>query len=1714
MQWFNNLYTDNAINALANGWEADVIRLSLYANEGGYADGNATQRRQWRDRIDQLISIASNYGLYVIIDWHMLNPGDPNLNIDAAVEFFTYMAQRHGNKKNVIFEICNEPNDHGVDYEVTWDNHIKPYADSLISVIRRNEPGNHKNIIIVGTPTWASSPNDVIGNEVNAPENVMYTMHFYAASHLATGEYMDKMMQAVHAGLPIFVSEFGTQGYCGGDPGTDRWANDFTSSQMWLDTLAKYKISWCNWNYSTDVRSGAVFRPGTVNGWSPVSAFSDPSNLKEAGLWIMDQIKNRVPQNRELVRNGNFTAGSTNWEFHNWGSGSGRGSVINGSYHFETTISGTNIYDNTLRQMPFTLRNGRLYHFSFDARGNGSKALHSFIMAPTEPYQVYNSIQVVPGTTTSRYSQVFVMEDATDANVSLQFQSGIGAGTIVLDNVSIMELVDSALFITSPAGGEEYRAGDTINISWLSTPDIEQVDLFYSRDGGNWIPIETAVANSGSYTWRAPAILSDNIRIRVAARNVSGVSDITAGSISIVEGGKQVPEILVNPVASSIVYGQTLSQSLLSGGQASVSGAFSFADDTKVLDAGTINAEVVFTPEDEENWTSITFTVTVEVQRRGLEIIAGEGTKTYGDEDPELAYTLNGELVGQDSIVGNLTREAGEDVGTYAITVGNLSAGDNYLLTFVGNTFTVNPRPLTVKADSQSMAYGDEEPELTFDIINGSLVDGDSFSGSLQRVAGLDVGIYSISQGSLSAGINYEILFIGDTLRIIPKEITVKADPKRKVIGENDPELTYQVTDGNLIGDDSFSGSLSREEGEEIGVYLITQGDLSAGSNYNLTFVADTFRITQMVITVRAEESSKIYGDDDPVFTFNFEPNTIDGSVFSGSLSREPGENVGIYTITLGSLSAGDTYEIEYIENTFTISPKPITITANSQSKVFGNDDPDFTFSVTAGELIVDDNITGTLTRDTGENVGSYALRIGTISAGDNYDISLENALLTINPRPISVRANAGTKMFGENDPPLTFAITQGSLVGYDTFSGTLSRTPGEEVGMYTITLGSLTAGDNYLINFESDVFRIVRNASRELVRNGDFSNGSQYWNFYNWGSGSGRGSVVNETYHFETTIAGSNIWDNTLRQMPFTLHNGYLYRLSYDARGDGTKPLYAYVMMPDDPYDVYFSNQIIPATTFSRYSEVFMMEGPTDNSASLQFQSGIAVGTIFLDNVSLQEITDSAIFINAPIAGSIYQYQDPITIEWLSTPDIENVTIYYSLDSETWITIAEGIANDRSYTWNAPAISSNTVSFKVSAHNMPGVIDITAGTVTIEYEGKHIPEIIDAPFVSPIVYGQTLNQSVLSGGQASTPGNFYFTDTSTVYGAGNASVEVEFIPTDEDNWERITFTVSIEVLRKELNITATESSKVYGDQDPAFDYTITSGSLIGEDEISGALSREPGENAGTYSILIGDLSAGNNYNISFTPNTFTITPRAITVKADSQSKEYGDSDPQLSFDIISGSLLSGDSFTGTLVRESGEDVGEYLITLGDLSASDNYSLTFIGDTLTITPRAVTVKADSQSKEYGDSDPQLSFEIISGTLLSGDSFTGTLTRESGEDVGEYLITLGDLRVCDNYSLTFIGDTLIITPRAITVKADSQSKEYGDEDPQLSFDIVSGSFLSDDSFTGTLIRESGEDVGEYLISLGDLSAGDNYSLTFIGDTLTITPRAITVKADPQ
>jgi len=269
LQWYSQCVNDSSLNALATDWHADIVRISMYIQEDGYE----TDPARFTNLVSSIIDKVSARGMYAIVDWHMLDPGDPYYNLSRAKTFFTEIARRHNGKKNLLYEIANEPS------EVAWSR-IRSYAEELIPVIRAQDP---ETPILVGTRAWSSlgvsdgaNETEVVNNPVRAG-NIMYTFHFYAASH--GDEYLNALSRAADR-IPMFVTEFGTQTYTG-DGG-----NNFTMSQRYLDLMASKKISWTSWNYSDDFRSGAVFKEGAC----PNGPYTGTSPLKPAGVWVRARI--------------------------------------------------------------------------------------------------------------------------------------------------------------------------------------------------------------------------------------------------------------------------------------------------------------------------------------------------------------------------------------------------------------------------------------------------------------------------------------------------------------------------------------------------------------------------------------------------------------------------------------------------------------------------------------------------------------------------------------------------------------------------------------------------------------------------------------------------------------------------------------------------------------------------------------------------------------------------------------------------------------------------------------------------------------------------------------------------------------------------------------------------------------------------------------------------------------------------------------------------------------------------------------------------------------------------------------------------------------------------------------------------------------------------------------------------------------------------------
>ncbi|MBP2551603.1 filamentous hemagglutinin family protein [Neorhizobium galegae] len=784
-----------------------------------------------------------------------------------------------------------------------------------------------------------------------------------------------------------------------------------------------------------------------------------------------------------------------------------------------------------------------------------------------------------------------------------------------------------------------------------------------------------------------------------------------------------------------------------------------------------------------------------------ITITANSFSRGYGDGNPGLTWSITtGALEEGDSVTGQLatTATTTSGVGTYAITQGTLAISDAYDITFVGGTLTITQRAITVTADNLSKTYGNANPNLTWTVTDGSLVNGDTLAGTLSTTADKtsNVGSYDITQGTLDNA-NYAISFASGTLTINKRAITVTADSKSKAYGDANPDLTWSVTNGNLVNGDNLSGALqtTANSASSVGAYNITQGTLAASANYDMTFASGALTVKQRAITVTADNMSKTYGEANPGLTWTVsQGNLVNGDTLSGALSTaaDKTSNVGSYDITRGTLDNAN-YAISFTSGTLTINKRAITVTADNRSKTYGDANPDLTWSISEGSLVNGDSLTGGLLTkaDATSSVGSYKIAQGTLSASDNYALSFTGGTLTITQRAITVTADNLSKTYGDAIPNFTWTVTDGSLVNGDTLSGTLSTTADKtsNVGAYDIIQGTLDNA-NYAISF-----------------------------------------------------------------------------------------------------------------------------------------------------------------------------------------------------------------------------ASGTLAVKARA----------------------------------------------------------------------------------------------------IKVTAADQYKTYGDANPDLTWSISEGNLVNGDSISGSLATTANgaSSVGSYAIGQDTLAASSNYALTFAAGALTVKQRAITVAANDRSKTYGDTNPDLTWTVSKGGLVNGDTLSGALstTADAKSAVGKYDITQGTLDNA-NYAITYEAGQLKVNQREITVTADSLSRIYGDANPDLTWAVTKGNLVNGDSLTGGLftKADATSNIGLYEIAQGNLSASNNYALTFTAGSLTVKQRAITVAANNQSRLFSLDNPDLTWAITAGNLVNGDQVKGQLATEAtaASPVGEYVISRGSLTAGDNYDLTVTQATLSVTP----------
>jgi len=268
LTWYPDFINEDLFRQISENWNGNMIRLAMYASvwsEGGQEESYALMKKG--------IDAAVAADLYVLVDWHMLEYGDPNEQLPDALDFFRRITADYPDCPNLLFEICNEPNG-----PASWTE-VLSYSEQVIPAIREQIP---EAVIIVGTPEYDRN----LAGALMRPlpyDNVMYVLHFYAASHHEG--LRGELQAAVNAGLPVFISE------CGISEADGDGRIDFRSAAEWFHYLNENRISYAVWSLSDKAESSAFFKPG----FDPYGIIRD-EDLTETGLWVRELIRGEDPR--------------------------------------------------------------------------------------------------------------------------------------------------------------------------------------------------------------------------------------------------------------------------------------------------------------------------------------------------------------------------------------------------------------------------------------------------------------------------------------------------------------------------------------------------------------------------------------------------------------------------------------------------------------------------------------------------------------------------------------------------------------------------------------------------------------------------------------------------------------------------------------------------------------------------------------------------------------------------------------------------------------------------------------------------------------------------------------------------------------------------------------------------------------------------------------------------------------------------------------------------------------------------------------------------------------------------------------------------------------------------------------------------------------------------------------------------------------------------
>ena len=1280
---------------------------------------------------------------------------------------------------------------------------------------------------------------------------------------------------------------------------------------------------------------------------------------------------------------------------------------------------------------------------------------------------------------------------------------------------SCIVIVPATLTLFTGSATKEYDGTELTSYNWnvqglqngehvwcmpsASLTDVGSIENSCEIDWGNPGPWDENIAQQKNYT------VINHFGTLTVTPNTQPVT-ITAGSSTKTYDGAP---LINGTISYSGLPNGFYVEATTSGSQTDIGTSQNVVNSYVIKNANGEDKTAYFT-----NVTTVSGTLTVE--KADLFITTPSATKPYDGTaltaafDPSTGAGSISGLASNESITVTTTgsqTDVGESDNTYTIDWGTTNP-DNYEIRDNLGTLTVTSATITVTADNKSKTYGDSDPTLTATVV-GAVV-GDAIAYSLSREAGEDANTYVITPTGDTQQGNYSVTYEPGTLTITRATATVTADDKEKIAGEDDPEFTATVT-GLHNGDAAnvINYHLERAVGEVVGSYTITPSGDAVQSNYDVTYVPGTLTITNsnaVVVRIAGHNHTAVYDKTehavsgyDVVSISN--PNYTEADfVFNGTADASR-ENVG--TAYMGLLSEqffnnNGNFDVTFIvtDGYQTITPAPVTVSANNNSKTYGNTDPELTATVsgTFGSDVID----FTLARAAGENAGNYPISVTLIGENPNYQVTTTGAIFTINKKAATVVANNNSKTYGATDPTLTATVS--GTVGNDAIAYSLYRAPGDTVGTYPISV-TLGYNPNYQVTSTSATFTINKKAATIAA----VDNSKTYGD-----------TIDPELTATVTGTVGNDTIAYTLSRAPGDTVGAYPITVT-----PGNSPNYEVTTIPA----TFTINKKAATVAAINNSKTYgnpdttltaTVTGTVGNDTiayTLSRAPGDNVGTYPItvtlgNNPNYKVTTTPATFtinkkaatVAADSLSKVYGDTDP-TLTATVSGTVEGDVIDFTLSRA---------AGENAGTYPISVTLGNNPNYQVTS--TPAIFTINQKLVMVSADNKSKtygdtdPEFTAT--VEDVLEGDTLVYTLVRA-EGENVGTYSITVNS-----GN-----------NRNYAVMGTNGILTINKRSASVAANNNSKTYGNTDPTFTATVTG--TVSNDAIAYTLAREEGENVGTYPITV-TLGNNPNYELTTTPGAFSINKKSATVVANNKSKTYSSADPTLTATVTG--TVSNDAIAYTLAREEGEDVGQYPIAVTP-GINPNYEVTTTPGSFSITPATVIVMANDKVKVQGTDDPELTATVAG--LRNGDPeslISYTISREEGEDAGTYAIIPAGTAKQGNYQVTYLPGKLTILDESqiitITITGNTATMTYNGSEQSVTGYAVSipeGAPLTEADIRGPMTAIAHgtdvktEDGGKYMMGLtpDQFSAqiSDYYVAFDVTDGwLKITKKSISIAFD--